>query len=256
MSESAKNKPPVSDETRRRLGLAAKGKKYSESHRKAISEGLKGKNNPMYGRKGKDNPNTGRKATEENKRNMREAAKNRPPHSEEHKRKIRGKAIGRTKTEDTKRKISETMKGDKHHYYGKHFSAEHKRKLSESLKGKLAGENNPNYGKKASLETRRKMSECRRLEKNPRWLGGKSFEPYGLEFNEELKRSIRERDNYTCQYMGEPAKDCHHIDYDKTHNTPDNLITLCRKCHTMANSNRTYWKRLFTNMTKTNLKFN
>lgn len=46
---------------------------------------------------------------------------------------------------------------------GKTFSEEHRRKLSESHKGKLCGENNGMYGKPFSEEHRRKMSESMKL---------------------------------------------------------------------------------------------
>ena len=42
---------------------------------------------------------------------------------------------------------------------GGHLSEEHKQKLSESHKGKLAGKNHPLYGKHHSEETKQKMSE-------------------------------------------------------------------------------------------------
>jgi len=86
-------------------------------------------------------------------------------------------------------------------------------------------------------------------ELNPRWLGGISFEPYGLDFNDELKKQIRKRDNYKCQKCGikenGKAHDCHHIDYYKQNNKPENLITLCRVCHIKTNSNRKYWQNYF-----------
>jgi len=36
---------------------------------------------------------------------------------------------------------------------------------------------------------------------SPRWQGGKSFEPYTTDWNNTLKRAIRERDNYICQLI-------------------------------------------------------
>ena len=37
------------------------------------------------------------------------------------------------------------------------------------------------------------------LEKHPNWLGGKSFEPYGVEFNRVLKEKMRKKYSYRCQ---------------------------------------------------------
>ena len=67
-------------------------------------------------------------------------------------------------------------------------------------------------------------------------MGGKSFEPYSLDWTNTLKKEIRQRDNYTCQLCGCRQEDTthlvHHIDYNKKNCNPDNLITLCRSCHT------------------------
>jgi 5-methylcytosine-specific restriction endonuclease McrA len=81
------------------------------------------------------------------------------------------------------------------------------------------------------------------IEKHPRWLGGISFEPYSVDWTQTLKRSIRERYHYICQICGkEPSVIVHHIDYNKKNCNPENLITLCRNCHTKTNTNRNYWK--------------
>ena len=91
------------------------------------------------------------------------------------------------------------------------------------------------------------------LEKHPNWLGGKSFEPYGIEFNNRLKEKIRKRDNYTCQECGYTQEQLryklcvHHIDYNKQNNNLDNLITLCRSCHTKTNFRRKDWIDYFKN---------
>jgi len=83
------------------------------------------------------------------------------------------------------------------------------------------------------------------------WKGGISFEPYGKEFNEKLKRDVRKRDNQCCSLCGthreklNRAFDVHHINYDKTCNIPQNLISLCVTCHTITNRNRKYWQKFF-----------
>ena len=72
----------------------------------------------------------------------------------------------------TKKRMSESRKGEKNHNYGKIFSVETREKMSEARKGKLPseetrrklseankGENHPNYGKSLSEETRKKISE-------------------------------------------------------------------------------------------------
>ena len=82
---------------------------------------------------------------------------------------------------------------------------------------------------------------------HPNWRGGISFEPYGLEFNNELKEQIRARDNHTCQECGYTQDQLkyklhiHHIDYNKTNNHLDNLISLCNSCHVQTNFKRENW---------------
>ena len=75
--------------------------------------------------------------------------------------------------------------------------------------------------------------------KNPAWKGGISFEPYSVDWTQDLKRAIRKRDKYTCQICGkEPSIIVHHIDYDKKNCNLDNLIILCNGCHGQTNHNR------------------
>lgn len=78
---------------------------------------------------------------------------------------------------------------------------------------------------------------------SPQWEGGKSFEPYTPEWTNALKKKIRERDDYTCTICGGAGKCVHHIDGDKQNgHRPENLITLCRKCHGKTIGNRKSWE--------------
>jgi hypothetical protein len=105
--------------------------------------------------------------------------------------------------------------------------------------------NNPNY--KNGINIRGKL--------NPNWKDGISFEPYSSEFNENLKEQIRDRDNHECQncYMTEEEHlelynkklTIHHISYNKMNCYNNNLITLCFKCNSLANTNRDYWYAYF-----------
>jgi 5-methylcytosine-specific restriction endonuclease McrA len=77
-------------------------------------------------------------------------------------------------------------------------------------------------------------------------LGGSSFEPYSVDWTDTLKKSIRERDRYTCQICGkEPSICVHHIDYNKKNCNPDNLITLCVGCHSKTNHSIDKWINYF-----------
>ena len=89
---------------------------------------------------------------------------------------------------------------------------------------------------------------------SPGWQGGISKLPYSFEFNNELKESIRKRDNYTCQNCGMTEKqlqgyhkkhDIHHIDYNKKNYKKSNLISLCKSCNAKVNFNRDYWYSYF-----------
>ena len=87
----------LSDETRRKIGEAGKGKLISAEHRRKLSEAHKGKK--------------------------------KPPFSAEHRRKMSEAHKGKTHSAEARRKMSETRKGRKH-------SAEARRKMSEAQKGK------------------------------------------------------------------------------------------------------------------------
>ena len=75
---------------------------------------------------------------------------------------------GRKLSDETRRKISEAQKGDKSPNFGKKLPSETCRKMSEAVKGNK----NPNFGKstwitgkKHSAETKRKMSESHKGKK-------------------------------------------------------------------------------------------
>ena len=81
---------------------------------------------------------------------------------------------------------------------------------------------------------------------NPMWNNGSSFEPYSIDWTNTLKTAIRERDKYICQICKEKQGNrifaVHHIDYNKKNSNPNNLITLCIKCHAKTNINRVKWQ--------------
>lgn len=109
-----------SDETKKNISEAKKGKTHSEVSKINMSIGQKNRTN--Y-KRGKDHPFYGRKHSEETKRKMSEYQKNRiftskgRKHSEETKRKISQANIGRTLSLETRKKISESKKGDNNPMY-------------------------------------------------------------------------------------------------------------------------------------------
>ena len=161
--------------------------------------------------------------------------------------KMRSSHTSKIQSEDTKIKISEALMGHT---------------VSEETRSKQSVAWTPERRAWWSvIMTDRVVSEKTRDkfrgENNPNWNNGSSFEPYGLDFNNELKEQIRKRDNYTCQKCGKTQDeldrklDVHHIDYDKTNNRPENLISLCGSCHMKTNYNREDWIEYFEELIKT-----
>lgn len=87
------------------------------------------------------------------------------------------------------------------------------------------------------------------------WRGGISFEPYSTEWHNRLKDTIRQRDHCRCQECGARRNGkklaIHHIDYDKKNCDPENLITLCSRCHAKTNAgDRPRWTRYYQSKIK------
>lgn len=122
-------------------------------------------------------------------------------------------------------------------------SKKHKRKISLALRGKLKSERH-----------KENLSKALRGEKSYFWKGGVSFEPYSMNWTNDLRESIRKRDNYYCHLCGISQKELkgffrklsiHHIDYDKKNCNPNNLISLCQKCHRKTNNKRIQYQQAF-----------
>jgi 5-methylcytosine-specific restriction endonuclease McrA len=188
-----------------------------EEREKKHSKRMSGSRNPQYGKTGDKGAFFGKHHSPETKEKMSIAKKGKP-----------------------RPDLSKRMQGQGNPNYGKKFTAEMRKSISE----RTTGFNNPMYGKK-----RPELSEKMKGANNCNWQGGKSFEPYTINWTETLRRSIRERDKYMCQLcrklQGDKAFDVHHIDYCKENCNPENLITLCKKCHRETNNNREYWEMFF-----------
>jgi hypothetical protein len=168
-------------------------------------------------------------------------------------------------------KISKSMEGENGPWFGKKridhsvrmtgknnpmfevkrpdFSAYMKGRIGD--KHPMSGRKNPNVSEANRKRKGEKhpytseMNKQRTGEKHPNWNGGSSFEPYSLEWTNELKNKIRERDDYTCQLCKEYGNTVHHIDYNKKHCDFSNLINLCRSCNVKVNKNRELWEPAF-----------
>jgi len=216
---------PKYDLWRKRISVAMTGKRMSEETKQKISEAKIGERNPFYGKH----------------------------HSAATLAKMSATRIGK-------------QCGEQNPMYGKHHSVVTLAKMSAAEIGKQRGERHPMYGKHPSTETLAKMSaikigkhpsdETRAKtsaamtgEQNPSWRGGISFEPYPTTWTAHFRKAIRKRDNHTCalcsKVQGEKRFAVHHINYDKEDLRPENLVTLCKSCHSKTGSDREYWTNLF-----------
>lgn len=122
-----------------------------------------------------------------------------------------------------------------HQTRGKKPSQEHIAKIIKTKTGLCCGENNPN------------------------WRGGLSFDPYCKEFNEKLKRQIRDNYNncdyisglsdYVCNVINNKVQklDVHHVDSNKNQGCDEvewQLVPLSRRNHMRMNGNTQFWERL------------
>jgi len=77
---------------------------------------------------------------------------------------------------------------------------------------------------------------------------------YPWEWTEELREMIRERDGRECVVCGKPERDfpkklqVHHVDYNRKHCVPDNLVSLCRSCHGKTAHHRSEWTSFFQSL--------
>lgn len=205
-TEETKQKMSNNRERALKISKALKGRKFSDQHRAKLSAVRKGS---IPWNKG-------------------------IPRTEEVKRKVSLARMGQKLLPETKVKISVGLRR-------RWEDPEYRRKCSRK------GERNSRYGATVSEETLRKKSLAMMGKYvgslNPNWKGGKDFEPYDSAFNCVLKRQIKARDNNQCRLCGDAVRrlSIHHIDYNKHHSAPDNLVTLCKVCNSLMNGHRGFW---------------
>lgn len=95
-----------------------------------------------------------------------------------------------------------------------------------------------------------KFTDFNKDSKNPSYTDGSRVNGktpnYGNDFTTSLKRSVKIRDSFNCQeclsnFSGKKSKqlDVHHIDKNRYNNSMDNLVSLCKSCHT-----KLHWDKL------------
>lgn len=145
---------------------------------------------------------------------------------------------------ETRDRISKTISEFK-------MQPENRRKNSETVKRFWANQKNRI---KRSMSIKIGWAKNREKvlgDKHWNWHGGKTKNPYSLEFTKELREKIRKRDGNKCMECGVPQRECervlstHHINYDKQDCREENLITLCVGCNVKANYGRKEWEQYF-----------
>ncbi len=185
---TGKRKPPISEETRQRIGDASRGRVPSEETRRKTSAALKGRARgaPSEETRRKISATlTGRTLSAEHKQHMSEGNKGRV-HSEETRLKISNTLTGNTRSEETKRKLSVAGTG---------------RVMSEEARRKVGEANHAKRGKKRSEESKRRMSEAHKGKKY-----GPRPEEWGHNISEGLKRGNQERKLTGVFTRGRPGK--------------------------------------------------
>lgn len=225
-------------------------------------------------KQGKHHPNYGRKFSLQHRKNISLSQKGKKL-SAEHKRKIGLSGKGRKHSLISRKKMSEALLGHK-------VSIKTRKKMSIIAKKryKYSTKHHPSYidgrstKKYYCIDCEKQLSSygikrCRPCtfkfkfknpKNNPRYIDGRSYLPYPIEFNKDLKYKIRERDSFECQNCDMTEEEhiivlgqvlhVHHIDYNKFNLEEKNLITLCNFCNTRANLNRKFWQEHYTEKIK------
>jgi hypothetical protein len=171
------------------------GMKMTEEQRKKMGDRLRGRKLSIEVIKKVADANRGKKRSKEQRKRMSEAQKNKVY----------------TPSEETRKKMGESRKGEKNHNYGKPLSEETKMKLRESQ----LGEKSHNYGKPLSEETKMKISESLKgREIKPEWIEkakqnrrtyeGENNPFYGKEHSEETRELLRQRTTETWKNQPHP----------------------------------------------------
>ena len=242
-----------------RVAEALRGRKLSEEHRRAISDGLRRSTCHRQAMEKLWEGNKGRRHTQAAKEKIGVAHRGKVV-SEGTRRKI-AEAVkqwiaangnpfaGRKHTDVARRRMSEVRKGKPLHPNSREAAIlAAQRPRTEAWKAKMRARLTGRPGHPASDETKRKMADAargrvqpekqrratsarQRGEKNWNWKGGVSGCRRAKGFTTRLASEVRKRDGHRCALCGVDACIVHHIDGNVENNERSNLIILCLSCH-------------------------
>lgn len=106
------------------------------------------------------------------------------------------------------------------------------------------------YKEKYSKEVGNKILSRISGKNNWNYVDGLRKYPYPSSYSYRLRNDVKKRDNFICKSCGSILEDdintqCHHIHYDCSDNRPEFIVTVCRKCNLIANTDRDYWFAFF-----------
>lgn len=155
------------------------------------------------------------------------------------------------RTPEIRKKVSDAQKGKPRKAGWKHAPETREKIASAWTDEKREAARQRGLEMAADREWRLRIANALSGENNPRWEGGITGQKYAPGFDKTLKRSIRQRDNFTCQLCGMTEDELgyrlsiHHADYDKSNHHESNLFATCKRCNSLVNTNRDYWPIYF-----------
>jgi len=129
---------------------------------------------------------------------------------------------------------------EKRRAYHRKWNHEHREEISARIKNKR------------HRDGISKKYNCRSTGEPPKARYRSRGKEYSVEW-ESIRSEIYARDKWLCRECGikchcNQSSDriqCHHIDYNIRNNNPDNLITLCVRCHAKTNYSKGDWIKYF-----------